>query len=169
MLVVAVWLAFGAAAWAQNPTNTVIVADTMNFDYRRMIAVFEGNVDVTDPQIRMLSDKLTVMFESTNSVRSVTAVGNVRIYHANRQATCDQAVYVARSSEIEMNGNARLFWEKDRVFGKKIVFWLDKDQMRVESPTLVIEPEGDRKPLDLSRPGAPRAGGGGSAGGGRRP
>jgi lipopolysaccharide transport protein LptA len=156
-----------AAQSRPGGTNTVIVADTMNFDYRRMIAGFEGNVDVVAPQVRILSDKLTVIFEGTNTVRSVTAVGHVRVYHLDKQATSDQAVYVARSAEIELTGNARLYWKQDQIFGKKIVFWLNDEKVRVEPATLVIRPaEGAAaaNPLDIL--GGKRAG---AAGGGARP
>lgn len=148
-LLLALGLAACLPAWipAQDSapvTNTVITARRMTFDYKRMIAVFEENVDVVDPQIRILCEKLTVIFEGSNQVKSVTAVDRVRLYHQDKQATADQAVYVARSGEVELTGNARLFWQNDQLAGTQINFWLNDERVKVMQPTLVITPDGER-------------------------
>jgi lipopolysaccharide export system protein LptA len=121
-------------------SNTVITADTLSFDYNRMIAVFEGNVVAVDPEVRIDCDRLTVIFDGSNQVKSVTAIGNVRVKQGEKRATCDQAIYVARIGEIELRGNAHLYRGKDEISGNKITFWLDEERMLCEPGRLVIFP-----------------------------
>lgn len=142
----------GVAAAEPADSNSVITADGLVFDYGRMVGVFEGNCVVADPQVRMACDKLTVIFEGTNDVKSVTATGNVRVFQGDKSATCDQAVYIARSGEIELNGNAHLFRAKDTISGKKITFWLNEERVVCTPARLTIYPTGDRKGGDAGLP-----------------
>lgn len=123
--------------------NTVITSDRLTFDYNRMVAVFDGNVDARDPEVHMTGERLTVFFEGSNEVKSVTAIGNVRVYHRDRRAECDRAVYIKRLGQVEMTGNAKLYRGRDVVEGDAITFWLDEERMLVEPGTLILYPEED--------------------------
>lgn len=147
-----------AAETPQAPTNTVITADHLSFDYNRMVAVFDGNVHAQDPQMLMTSEKLTVFFDETNDVKSVTAIGNVRVYSEDKRAECDKAVYIRRMGRVELTGNARLFRGRDEIRGREITFWLDDERMLVEPGKLILYP-GDNKDgpaLDLLPSPSPR-------------
>jgi lipopolysaccharide transport protein LptA len=139
----------GAGAAAPAPSNTVITADALVFDYGRMIGTFEGNAVVVDPQVRMTCDKLVVMFEGTNAVKSVTASGNVRVQQADKRATAERAVYIAKNGEIELSGNARLYRVRDTVWGDCITFWLDKETVRCVPGHMSIEPTGERRDTEI--------------------
>ncbi len=135
-------------------SNTVITADQLLFDYGRMICAFDGNVSVEDPEVRMTCDKLNVLFDSTNSVKSVTAFGNVKVYQQDRRAESDQAVYMAKKGEIELIGNAKLFRGTDTIMGQKITFWLNDDKMKCVPGKLIIHAAADQGDFDLL-PGLP--------------
>ena len=135
-------------------SNTVITADQLLFDYERMICAFDGNVSVEDPEVRMTCDKLNVLFDSTNSVKSVTAFGNVKVYQQDRRAESDQAVYMAREGEIELIGNAKLFRGTDTIMGQKITFWSHDDKMKCIPGKLIIHSAADQANFDLL-PGLP--------------
>ena len=62
---------------AQGPTT--ITSDRLEFDYRDMVALFEDNVVVTDPELKMTADRMLVYFDGTNDVRQVTAAGHVKV------------------------------------------------------------------------------------------
>jgi lipopolysaccharide transport protein LptA len=133
----------GQSEQATNPT--VITSRTLTFDYKRSVAILEGDVDVADPQMKMKTDKLNVLFDATNSVKAVVAIGNVRLWYQDKTATCRHAVYIARTGEVTMTGNATLKREKDTVSGDEIVFRLNDDRMTCSPGHLVIYPqEGDR-------------------------
>lgn len=135
---------------APSTNHTVITSDHLVFNYQQNSAVFTGNVVVVDPQLRIESRQLNVLFEGTNSIRSATAIGDVRLYHQDKAATCDKAVYLARSGQVILAGNARLTQDPDSIEGRKITFWLNEDRMDCEPAYLVIftkdEGEGEALP-----------------------
>jgi lipopolysaccharide transport protein LptA len=139
LLAMAGWVVV-ATAEDVTGTNTVITARQLTFDYGRMIAVLDGDVMVVDPEIRMRSDKMTVMFEGSNEVKSVTAVGNVRLQQAEKRGQADMAVYVAKLGEIVLTGNAMLAREQDTVMGDTITFWLNEQRMICKPGRLVLHP-----------------------------
>ena len=147
VVMIAMALGLASAGMSAEPAGankTVITSQRLDFDYARSIAKFEGDVVVVDPQMRMESDRLNVIFDGSNDVKSVTASGNVRMWHDDTTATCRSAIYVAGTGEVILRGNARLHRGKDFVKGTKITFWLNEDRMTCEPGFLVVFPkEGD--------------------------
>jgi len=138
------------AARAENATQqkTVITSDTLSFDYDRLVAVFEDNVTIIDPQVRMKSKRLNVLFDEANQIKSVTASGNVRMWQGDRTATCRRAIYVARTGEMILHGDAIMRQGKDSVTGDEITIMLNENKMVCKPATLVIYPgEGQKSPL----------------------
>lgn len=129
--------AFGAA----GTNETVITADRLNYDYRRSIAVFEGNVDVQDPRMRIRSEKLTVIFGEANSIKSVTAIDNVRIWQDDKKATCRLAVFRAATGEVVLTGDAVVERATDRLSGEQITFWIGEERIESVPGILRITPQ----------------------------
>jgi lipopolysaccharide export system protein LptA len=129
-------LALGAAT-----NETVVTADKLSFDYERFIATFQGHVVVSDPQIRLESDLLHVLFDKENSVKAVTAIGNVRIQHQDKSGSCDKAVYRTKEGEILLTGHAELRRGKDYVAGDTISLLLAEDKMTCEPGRFVFYSE----------------------------
>ena len=127
----------GSAA-AEELSRTVITSDNLAFDYERMIATFEGNVSIEDPDVRMTANRMVMFFEGTNKVRSVTATGNVRFWQGDRSATCRRAIYVSRSGEVLLTGEATLTQGRDSVTGNEITLLLHENSMKVTPARLVI-------------------------------
>lgn len=123
--------------------HTVITSDSLTYDYKRSIAIFEKNVVVQDPEVRMESDRLNVQMAGTNAVRSVTATGNVRFWNGDKEGRCDKAIYVARTGEVLLHGNAQLIRGKDVVRGREITFSIYEDRVRVTPATMIIFSDGD--------------------------
>lgn len=155
------------ACWVQaapEATNkTTITSDRLTYDYKRSIAVFEGNVVATDPQMRMSADKLTVIFDKTNDVKSITAVGHVTMKTEDKTANCEKAVYVAKTGEILMTGNAKLTRGSDVVTGEQINFNLNDEKVHFERGTdqqvkLVITPQGGDSKDNLLKMGSGKNG-----------
>ena len=136
---VAILLPWGLQA-ADETGQTVITSDSLEFDYRRSIAVFEKNVVVEDAQIRMESDRLTVMFDETREIKSVTASGHVRLTNADRTAVCERAVYLAKTGEVVLTGNATVSRGRDSVSGSRITLWIDDERVLCEPGRLVVFP-----------------------------
>jgi lipopolysaccharide export system protein LptA len=127
-----------AAAVAGAQTNTVITSDEMEFDYKRSIATFDRNVKVTDPQRTITADKIVMTFDGTNSVKSVTATGNVKIWQAEKVATCRKAVYTAATGEIDLTGNVWVTRGQDTLATEEVIFWVNEDRMRCPKPVKMV-------------------------------
>jgi len=146
-----IWAAVAAARG--QTASTVVTSERLTFDYKRSMAVFEENVVVVDPQLRLESDQLTVMMEGTNEIKSVTAVGDVRMKSGEIAGTCRRAVYLVKQAEVVMTGDVQLTRGKDySVSAEKITVWPNEDRIACEKRTKVVITSG-------------RAGGGGQEGG----
>jgi len=123
----------------EGATNvTTVTAQRLSFDYKRYIAVFEEDVIVEDPEVRIEADKLVVIFDQANEIRSATALGNVRIRNEDRVATCGKAIYIKKNGEVILTVDPELKRGDDMVKGDKITFWLNEDRMVCEPGMLVI-------------------------------
>jgi lipopolysaccharide transport protein LptA len=148
------WKALIIAAWgvaaARGQTNTtVITSDELEFDYKHSIATFDRNVTVVDPQMTMKADKMVITFDSTNSVKSVTATGNVRLQQLDKSATCAKAVYTAQSGEIRLTGSVVVQRATDTLATEDVSFWVTEERMQCHAPSklVITQPaEGGLKP-----------------------
>ena len=138
---------------AGKSSKTIITSNEMSYDYKRSIAIFQDNVVVIDPQVRLEADALTVLFGSTNEIKSVTAVGNVRIKSDDKAATCNKAIYLAQSGKIFLTGNARLIRNNDTLEGKQITFWLNEERVLCKPGRLTIYSDQERSGTDVFNSG----------------
>ena len=117
--------------------GTVITSDALMFDYKQSIAIFEKNVKVNDSQMRMEADKMTVLFDGTNALKTITADGKVKLWQADKVATCAKAVYVGTSGEITLTGNVVVTRSGDSLQTEEVVFWVNEDRMKCRGPSTV--------------------------------
>lgn len=122
---------------------TRITARKAEFDYKRSIAVFEGEVVVIDPEVKLQADRLSVSFDENKKIKQGVATGNVKIWYQDKFASGDTAVYSTKDGKFEIQGNALLSRKKDTIKGDKITFWIYDDRLIVEPGTLTIYPEKD--------------------------
>ncbi len=143
-------LAVMAAPVVPGPVGeTVITSDTLLFDYRQRMCVFEGNVVVTEPRVRMESQKLHVFFDASNRVESVVATESVRVTQENRVATCGRAVYTVDSGAIVMTINPMLARGRDELRGDEIKIFVHSEKVISTPGRLVVYPT---DPADRERP-----------------
>lgn len=134
---------FGAEKTGIDDSDlTVITSEKLTFDANEQYAVFEKNVEVTDPNMRITADKLTVNFDQDNKVKSITAEGQVVMKQADKTAWSDMASYFVESGKIILSGNPRVRRGRDVLEGGTITFWRDDNRMVCEpNARLVIYPE----------------------------
>ena len=130
--------------------NTRVTSKRLDFDYKRMVAVFSGDVVVTDPEVKITTDKLTMAFDDKREVKLVTCYGNVKMRYQDKTGSAKQAVYQASKGEIELLGDATLTRGGDTVKGDRIVFNLHNETMTCEPGFLVITP-GEQKESGLKK------------------
>jgi lipopolysaccharide transport protein LptA len=147
-LAAGLFLAVGAGAIAQEnavemgegTNSTLIVSRRLDFDYSKHMAVFDGDVVVTDPRVKISADQITALFSTNNQPEMITAVGNVRIEQENRQALCERAVYSLRSGLLVLTGKPKVVQEGNVLTGSRIIFSRDDDKVKCEDSTLRIVP-----------------------------
>jgi len=69
---IAAALAYAADTEATN--KTTITSERLTFDYQRYTAEFEKNVVVIDPNMKMNSDRLNVVFDNESNIKQAIAI-----------------------------------------------------------------------------------------------
>jgi lipopolysaccharide transport protein LptA len=141
----------GAEAAASSPDKTVITSESLVFDYGRSTGVFEKNVFIDDPRVKMECQKLYVFFDSTNQVDSIVATGGVKIWQGNKRGVCEKAVYTEKTGAIVMTGKPKLQRGNDLVQGKEITIYVNSEKLICKPGRLVIFPGELKKPQRNSR------------------
>jgi lipopolysaccharide export system protein LptA len=122
--------------------ETVITSKKLVYDYKRRIAVFDGDVVAADPEIKMQAETMTVWFDETNTLKRAMAKGEVKAVYQDKTATGQIVVYDASKGRLEITGNATLVRGKDSIKGDKITVWLNEDKMEVEpNAHMVVYPQ----------------------------
>jgi lipopolysaccharide export system protein LptA len=123
---------FGTYGAAGEEEVTVITSVRLTFDYRNQYALFEENVVVTDPQLRMNADRLLVEFDEAGDPKTIKAEGGVRLTQEELTADSDVATYDVVTGRIELTGNPRVRRGRDILSGDRILFWRDEEKMICE-------------------------------------
>jgi lipopolysaccharide export system protein LptA len=126
--------------------ETVITAGSLAFDYKMSTAVLIDDVIVNDPRMNIRSDRMTVVFEGTNALKSVTAAGNVKLWDHDKQGSCEKAVYNRDSGEVVLTGQAKLQRGRDVLHGNTIRYWVGSERVVCEPARLVVYPQGEASP-----------------------
>lgn len=149
-------LGSGALSAAQEPAAgagidsdqvTVITSERLTFDYRKQYAVFEENVVVTDPEMRLTSSRLAVWFDDAGEVELIKAEGDVYIEQEGTIATAGEATYEVATGKIVLVQEPRLQRGRHYLEATTITYWRNEELLIAEpQPRLVIYPEqgGDR-------------------------
>ncbi len=123
---------------------TVITSTRLTFDQKEQYALFEENVEVTDPSLHLVSDRLTVFFDEDNQAKSIEALGNVVITQEDTIAWAQKATYEVPSGKIFLEGSPRIRRGRDVLEGDTITFWRDDNRMICEPHArLVLFPDQD--------------------------
>lgn len=128
------------SSWGPSTNTTLINARTMNFDYQKHIATFQGDVVVADPSIKIMADSMRVDFTDENSPKVITAEGRVKIWQGDRIAVSKTAIYTVATGQLVLTGQPVLTRGQDRMAGSRIVFYRDDDRVQVENLTMSIVP-----------------------------
>ncbi len=125
---------------AKTGTNTTVVtSETMTYDYQRDIAEFKGDVKAVDQRVEIRSDILRIFFKGKESIKAVSALGNVRVFGPKRTATCEKAIYFVAKGEIILMGDAVVNEGQNELKAKQITFWVDDDKLLAKRAHLRIE------------------------------
>ena len=121
---------------------TVITSEKLTFDYKKQYALFENNVIVTDPEMQLASDRLTILFDAKGKAQSIKAEGRVTIKQTDKTAQAGLATYDFETGKIVLAIKPRVTRGRDTLEGELITFWRDQNRMICQPQArLVIYPE----------------------------
>ena len=109
-----------------------VLSQTMEFDSNRRLMTFTGDV-VAKEDFTLCSDRLYVQYGEDERIEKIIAEDRVRLVQGNRGARGDRAVYYRKDRFVVITGSAEALECGDVVRGDKITFYLDTDDVFVES------------------------------------
>ncbi len=146
ILLLLLLLGFSAAVSAQAAEKPVffgnskdpvaITADKLDFDQKKQVAVFSGNVVARQAQTTLEADTLRVVFTSGagQELKEIIATGKkVTVKLKDKKAVCRKMHYYAASRKIVLTGNPSLDDGKNVISGEEITFFLDDERSVVKS------------------------------------
>lgn len=146
MLVAAMVGAFctGVRAEDSEVDVTVITSEKSEFDYIKKYALFEKDVVVVDPQMKIYADIMRITFNEANKAQKIVAQGNVIIIQEDKRARGDVAEYDVELGMVTLTGNPMITMGKNVWAAETITFWRDENRIEGKPRSrLVIYPEGD--------------------------
>ena len=142
-------LAVAAGANAQNaspfaghkrPENagpTIITSDKLEYDYQNYIALFDGNVDVKDPEFTLKCDRMILFFENTNQVQRVACSGHVDMVNEDIHVVCGKATYTRLNAHVLLEDDPIVTKGEgtslQRLTGESIDVWLNDSRVVVNN------------------------------------
>ncbi len=118
-------------SYAQTDKPVVIEADTLRYDKKAQIAIYEGNVEVKSDDFRLFSEKLEIFLDNNGDIKKIIALGNVRFYKGNRRGKSKKAEYYKEKNLIILKGNAELQQDNNVIEGDEIVYHIDTEKAEV--------------------------------------
>ena len=114
-----------------------VTADGLEFNYRTRVLVYKGNVVVTQGDMKLQSDTLTVALDdhTDNQIKEVVADGQVRLSKGTRWASGGHAVFNHRQNTVVLSRDAELHDGPNQVSGDRVVVYLDQERSVVEGGT----------------------------------
>lgn len=158
------------------PTN--ITADRLTYSQDRDVVIFEGKVHVIRGAMQIWSDKLTAYLEpqadaagaeqgatpepglasDDAKIRSVVAVGNVRMRNEGREGFCGKATYHVAEGVLVMEENPVIIDGRNKVVGEVIRFYSQTNRSEVLGGKKRVEAVFFTKGQTLGSPTSPAAG-----------
>ncbi len=149
LLTLSVWVSITCAAEAEmkqpapgadQPID--ITADKLIANQNAAFVEFSGNVKAVQGQTTIIADNLKVFYQESSDanaqvgqdrIKQITATGHVNIRMEDKQAQCEEAVYLAPSQTIILSGqNTRLQSQNNTITGEKITIYQKTGQIIVE-------------------------------------
>ena len=117
-----------------------ITADSLEVQQAKQLAIFEGNVQVVQGEIRMRANKLVVHYSDSKAadngapanIRKIDATGKVFLSSPRETAQGDRGIYDVTNKQIDLQGNVVLTQGKNVLRGDKMTLDLVSGKSRVE-------------------------------------
>lgn len=129
-----------------NDRLTEITSERLLFDYPNRIAVFTGNVVVTDPDLQITADVLTIHLNEDDSVDRIEARGNVIIKTEGLHSRSGRAVYTLADQVMVLEDRPQVFRENSVLTADRITYFRNEERLLAEpQPRLLLFQDAERE------------------------
>ncbi|MSR67057.1 MAG: hypothetical protein EXS24_06760 [Pedosphaera sp.] len=132
---------------AATNTQTLITADSMEYQQRVRLAIYTGNVKVDDPEMDILCDYMRVQFGLvTNRIAASTnAVSTNRVASASTNTARPMFGVGGRIQTIYAENNVVIFNKKDktRAVGRRAVYSATNEQIELTGNPVLYSEQGE--------------------------
>jgi len=133
-----------AAKVNKSDEVTVITSDRLLYDYKNAFAVFEDNVVVIDPGLKLTSDNLLVRFDDEGEVEFIEAKGQVYIQQEGLTARSEVATYDIKKATIVLQVNPVVQREGAMLTGDKVIYYREEGRLECFPNARLIIPSDKR-------------------------
>ena len=123
---------------------TVITSDRLLYDYKNAFAVFDDNVVVIDPDLKLTSDNLLVRFDENGEVEFLEAKGQVYIQQEGLTARSELATYDVKKATIILQVNPMVQREGAMLTGDTVIYYRDEGRLECFPNARLIIPSDKR-------------------------
>jgi lipopolysaccharide export system protein LptA len=122
-----------------------IAADALEVLQTEQVAIFSGNVDAIQGDMRLRASELRVHYASGSGtggeISRIDADGDVQVSSANETARGDRAVYDVLQEQVTMEGNVVLTQGANVLEGNRLTIDLASGRSRIEGASGTFSPE----------------------------
>jgi lipopolysaccharide export system protein LptA len=122
-------------ALAAPPAKTApldVQAERLELRQQDGVALFEGNVVVTQEDLELRCARLTARYRKDGEIAELVAAGGVRVTRGTLKARAATATYRRAADTLTLTGDPQVDRGADRLRGKRIIFHLEARRMVVE-------------------------------------
>ncbi len=121
-----------------------IVADSGSYDQQAGVAIYEGNVTISQGIATIKSDRLEIILIN-NQVAKMIATGKPATidYKGEKQPIYGEGntlTYLVSEKKLELTDNALVRQGEDEIIGSKLAYELDKEKITGERVKLTLQP-----------------------------
>lgn len=102
---------------------TEITSEKLFFDYEGKIAVFTGTVVLTDPDLQLTSEKLTVYMTADDEIERLDAEENVEIKMEGMRSKSGKAVYTLSDGKVVLTEQPQVSRDGSILQAERILYW----------------------------------------------
>jgi lipopolysaccharide transport protein LptA len=148
ILALALWLG-GFTLFAQDPAVsgageavTEITSKQLVFDYAEKLAVFTGDVVVTDPDMQLSSDVLRVFLTADDEIKRIEAEGNVVIKMEGLHSQSGRADYVPSTGVLVLTKEPQVSRENSIMQAVKFTYYQMDDRLEADGQVRLLNFQG---------------------------
>ncbi len=154
----------GASLIQPNPSSAQgpieVFSDTLFYDHHAGIAWYRGNVRVVSTNLHMTTESLKLDLDpETNSLKTISANGNVVIDHGATHAVGESAVYDAATDTMKLTGKPSWVMGDRSGYGDELILDGGSGVFRVNGRAFLELPAGSNPTNFFAGPGIANAGG----------